>query len=97
MLIKTNDTALYMLVHLLAKLHLNLGSICKSLEDDIDGLRRLPPSGLGLVCHGGSSQKPHSPAHYLKKQLWNRKCLCLFSRMKAYPSWMGQQVNCCLF
>ena len=82
MLIKTNDTALYMHAHLLVKLHLNLRSICKclkmrSMDCTITFFTIWPWAWSAMV----EALRNHTALHTISKsvyQLWNRKCLCHF-------------------
>lgn len=68
MLIKTNDTALYMLVHLLAKLHLNLGSICKSLKmTSMDCAVTFSPPGPRVWCAMAEALRNHIALHTISK------------------------------
>lgn len=91
MLIKTNDTALYMLVHLLAKLHLNLGSICKSLKmTSMDCAVTFFTIWPWAWCAMAEALRNHIALHTISKSSFGiESAFAFFSRMKAYPELGG--------
>ena len=99
MLIKTNDTALCMHVHLLVKLYLNLRSICKCLKmRSMDCAITFFTIWPWALCAMVEALRNHTALHTISKSSFGiESVFAFFPRWKHIPSWVGQQVNCCLF